>query len=90
MKSKILISIVTAGIISCSEVKKEKEIWPPQKNKTITWEYTVNSNDTINMIKYGYKQGKWILIDSAKLRSPKHERVILDTVYYRNDTIAEK
>jgi len=76
------ISLLVILLSSCTTEKK-KEIWPPPKSQNIRFELI--SKDTFNKDLYGYKQGKWYVMDSAKLRLG--ERIIIDTLYYRNDTI---
>ena len=79
------ICLVIILLSSCGAEEKKKEIWPPPKNTSNSYE--IINRDTCNRLVYGYKQGLWYLLDSAKLRLGK--RVIKDTLYFRNDTVIE-
>jgi len=68
---------------SCNFLKKEKEVWPPPRNKSVSYE--IVDGDTCNRLIYGYKQGKWFIREDQS-----YNGMILDTVYYRNDTVIEK
>ncbi len=55
----------------CSHNKGSKEL-------RLVYGYEIRNHDTVNIIKNGLKQGKWIPTEYNKLK---------DTFYYRNDTV---